>query len=96
MTLMPGGAREWNRVNRPSFRGISSLNRMSSMSMLLIRTTRSLVSHVSYCAGMYLTAALAARARFGEEPELDPEPRTEDDDDEVEDLLRDTEEAVCR
>ena len=63
--------------------------------MLLIRTTRSLVSHVSYCAGMYFTATLAARTRLGEEPELEPEPRTEEDEDEVEDLLRVTEETVC-
>ena len=45
---------------------------------------------------MYLTAALAARARFGEEPELEPESRTEDDEDEVEDLVTDAEEVVCR
>ena len=90
MTLMPGGAREWNRVKRPSFSGISSLKRMSSMSMLLMRTTKSLVSHVSYWAGMYLTAALADRARLGEEPE----PRLEEEDDE--DFASVTEEASGR
>ena len=71
MTPMPGGAREWNRVKRPSLSGISSLKRISSRSMLLIRRTRSFTSQVSYCAGIYLMAGLAPRARFGEEPWLE-------------------------
>lgn len=41
--------------------------------MLLINTTRSLVSHVSYCAGMYFTAAFAGRARFEVDPRLEEE-----------------------
>ncbi len=44
---MPGGAREWKRVSRPSFRGMSSLKRTSSISMLAISTTRSLTEQVS-------------------------------------------------
>ena len=68
---MPGGAREWKRVKRPSLSGISSLKRISSKSMLLIRRTKSFTSQVSYCAGMYLIAGFAPRARFGEEPWLE-------------------------
>ena len=71
MTLMPGGAREWNLVKRPSLSGISSLNRINSSSMLLMRRTRSFTSHVSYWAGMYLIAGLAPRTRLGDEPWLE-------------------------
>ena len=38
--------------------------------MLLMSTTRSAVSHVSYCAGITLTVAFAGRARLGEDPWL--------------------------
>ena len=70
---MPGGAREWKRVRRPSLRGMSSLKRTSSVSMLLMRRTRSLVSQVSYCvsAGMVLGVVLAGRGRLGEDPWLE-------------------------
>lgn len=43
------------------------------MSMLLISTTRSLTSHVSYCSGISFTAGLAGRDRFEEEPWLEEE-----------------------
>lgn len=51
--------------------------------MLLIRTTRSFESHVSYCAGMDFAAPFADRARFDDAPErtLDV-----DDDDELADV----------
>lgn len=39
--------------------------------MLLMSSTRSFTSHVSYFAGIYFTAALGGRVRFGEEPWLD-------------------------
>ena len=70
---MPGGAREWKRVSRPSLSGIASLKRISSMSMLLISRTRSFTSQVSYAAGMIFAAGLGARARLGEEPWLELE-----------------------
>ncbi len=70
---MPGGAREWKRVRRPSLRGMSSLKRTSSVSMLLMRRTRSLVSQVSYCvsAGMVFGVDFAGRGRLGEDPWLE-------------------------
>lgn len=71
--LMPGGAREWKRVRRPSLRGMSSLKRTSSINMLLMRTTRSLTSQVSYCSGMVFTPRFAGRARLGEDPWLEDE-----------------------
>lgn len=41
--------------------------------MLLISTTKSLTSHVSYCAGMITIPAFACRGRFGDEPWLEEE-----------------------
>lgn len=75
--LMAGGAREWKRVRRPSLSGMASLNRTSSMSMLLISTTRSLTSQVSYCSGISFTAGLAWRDRFAE-PWLEEEAAEEE------------------
>ena len=83
---MLGGAREWNLVNRPSFSGISSLNLISSRSMLLIKSTKSFTSQVSYSNGMIFTVGLGWRARFGEEP-------CEDEDDFVS-VVEDAE-AIC-
>lgn len=48
------------------------------MSMLLISTTRSLTSHVSYCSGISFTAGLAGRDRFWEEPWLEEEAAEEE------------------
>lgn len=39
--------------------------------MLLMSTTRSLTSHVSYCSGIIITAPDAGRSRFGDEPRLE-------------------------
>ena len=41
--------------------------------MLLIRSTKSFVSQVSYCIGIILTGAFAGRARLGDEPEFEDE-----------------------
>lgn len=41
--------------------------------MLLINTTRSLTSHVSYLIGIIFAAAFGGRARFGEKPWLGDE-----------------------
>ena len=54
--------------------------------MLLIRSTRSFTSQVSYCNGMSFTLDLRWRARFGEEP-------CEDEED-FANVVEDTE-AIC-
>ncbi len=48
----------------PSLSGISSLRRISSISIPEMMVTRSRTSHVSYCTGMDFGSGIGPRARL--------------------------------